>query len=243
MNKEEYLKLSAIETKHWFYRGKRAIVKFWINHLLALKVSDRLIDIGCGTGIFVEEMKGECLSYGIETSLLGLGIARDCNRKFIIAGNILTLPIKDSCIKVVTVLDVLEHIQDDRKALEELVRITETSGLIIIIVPACPFLMGDWDESLGHFRRYQITDFKRLLRGLPVVVLEKRKFNNFLFFPIMIYRLLRKKMVPKGSKRLEDMQLPDMLNDILYWLLVKPAVSKSIKLSFGLSILLVLRKI
>ncbi|MDD5681641.1 MAG: class I SAM-dependent methyltransferase, partial [Candidatus Omnitrophica bacterium] len=160
--------MAALEKEHWFYRGKRAIVKLWINRLLTLKPSDRLIDIGCGTGMLVEAMRQVCRSFGVETSSLGLDIAREYNRKYIISGNILSLPLKDNCAKVVTALDVLEHIKDDRKALEELVRISEVSGIIVISVPACPYLMGDWDKSLGHFRRYRVSDFQHLLSGLPV---------------------------------------------------------------------------
>ena len=56
----------------------------------------------------------------------------------------------DSCV----CLNVLEHIEDDRRALENMASVLTPSGVIVLLVPASNALYGPIDRNLGHFRRY-----------------------------------------------------------------------------------------
>jgi len=51
-------------------------------------------------------------------------------------------------------IDVLEHIKDDRRELEEAVKLLSEYGKIIILCPAHQWLFSKFDESIGHYRRY-----------------------------------------------------------------------------------------
>ena len=53
MNPDEYKKLWQVDQEHWFYRGKRAIVRYWIDRFIRLQSADLLIDAGMGTGTWV----------------------------------------------------------------------------------------------------------------------------------------------------------------------------------------------
>ncbi len=244
MNSEEYNKLAAVEKEHWFYRGKRAIVRAWINRYLSIGLSDICFDIGAGTGIFVEEMKQRGQWLGIEPSVNALQLSGNAQQEhYMLSGAATDLPIASQTARVVTSLDVLEHIEDHRKAVEEIIRITKKDGFIFITVPACSFLMSDWDVSLGHFRRYNLKDFDVLLKGLPVKILQNRYINNVLFFPIAVYRVLRRILRCSNLGRLEDVIPPKSVNRLCYDTFVYPALWPWLKLPFGLSILLVLQKI
>src|SRR5713226_4244026 len=50
--------------------------------------------------------------------------------------------------------NVLEHVENDALALENIYRILAPGGRLLLIVPAIPAIMGTIDQSLGHFRRY-----------------------------------------------------------------------------------------
>src|SRR5262249_10834320 len=52
MDPAEYLKLERLDRDHWFYRGKKAIVRHWIGRYLDLKPDDLLVDGGTGTGLW-----------------------------------------------------------------------------------------------------------------------------------------------------------------------------------------------
>ncbi len=57
-------------------------------------------------------------------------------------------------IDSVVCLNVLEHIEDDRRVLAELYRAIEPGGVVVVLVPAHPALNSDLDRNLGHYRRY-----------------------------------------------------------------------------------------
>jgi ubiquinone/menaquinone biosynthesis C-methylase UbiE len=51
-------------------------------------------------------------------------------------------------------LNVLEHIKDDQFALQELYRMLERDGILVILVPCHKFLYNVIDVNVGHYRRY-----------------------------------------------------------------------------------------
>lgn len=71
--------------------------------------------------------------------------------------------------------DVLEHIEDDRRAFAKMAELLRPGGLMLIAVPAGQWLFGYHDEQLGHFRRYS----KRTLRNLVSGACEVQKLRYF----------------------------------------------------------------
>jgi ubiquinone/menaquinone biosynthesis C-methylase UbiE len=51
-------------------------------------------------------------------------------------------------------LNVLEHIKDDQFALQELYRMLQKDGTLVILVPCHKFLYNVIDVNVGHYRRY-----------------------------------------------------------------------------------------
>jgi hypothetical protein len=68
----------------------------------------------------------------------------------------------------VTLLDVLEHQQDDRAFLTELVDRMRPGATLLVTVPAGQHLWSRWDVSLGHLRRYDRSSLAACTRGLPL---------------------------------------------------------------------------
>jgi SAM-dependent methyltransferase len=62
---------------------------------------------------------------------------------------------EDETADTITLVNVLEHVEDDRAALAQLVRALRPGGKLLLFVPALPFLMSKLDKMVGHFRRYQ----------------------------------------------------------------------------------------
>lgn len=74
--------------------------------------------------------------------------------------------------------DLLNHVEDDGVALEQINRILAPGGKVIFIVPAFPFLLGQRDKLLGHLRRYTKTDFKSRLQEHGFTALKLRYWNT-----------------------------------------------------------------
>jgi len=70
-------------------------------------------------------------------------------------------PLAEASTRVVVLLDVLEHLADPVTVLRHARRTLEPGGGIVLTVPAYRWLFGDWDRSLGHFRRYSSRELRR----------------------------------------------------------------------------------
>ena len=60
----------------------------------------------------------------------------------------------ENAIDAVCMVNGLEHIEEDERALAVLNRLIGNGGHLCIFVSAMPFLYSKFDESIGHFRRY-----------------------------------------------------------------------------------------
>jgi SAM-dependent methyltransferase len=59
--------------------------------------------------------------------------------------------------------NVLEHIQDHERALQNMKQLLKPDGRLILLVPSNPAIFNGLDEDLGHFRRYTKTELERVL--------------------------------------------------------------------------------
>ena len=60
----------------------------------------------------------------------------------------------NDAIDTIALVNVLEHIEDDREALGQLLRALKPGGKLLVLVPALQILMSKLDKIHGHFRRY-----------------------------------------------------------------------------------------
>ncbi len=119
----------------------------------------------------------------------------------------------------VTLLDVLEHQEDDRAFLGDLVGKMAPGSTLLCMVPALPKLWSQWDVTLGHFRRYEKATLLTCTEGLRLSVHE----TSFLFPELVPVGMLRKRrrVVDPERKAGEDAEFPDLpgfMNDVLYGL-------------------------
>jgi SAM-dependent methyltransferase len=78
----------------------------------------------------------------------------------------------------IVLMNVLEHIQDDRAVLAELKRYLAPAGRLVVLVPAGQWAFGPMDVRLGHYRRYTKGYTRSLAAGLQLE-LEKIRYYNF----------------------------------------------------------------
>jgi 2-polyprenyl-3-methyl-5-hydroxy-6-metoxy-1,4-benzoquinol methylase len=86
---------------------------------------------------------------------------------------------------IVVMHDVLEHIEDDRAAVEALAKLVKPGGALVVSVPAMPSLFGLHDELLGHYRRYTAPRLLALLR--PRFAVERWTYYGMLSIPLVLW--------------------------------------------------------
>jgi SAM-dependent methyltransferase len=85
-------------------------------------------------------------------------------------GQISALPFADRSFELVCALDIVEHVDDDERALAELVRVTRDSGTLLLSVPLHPSRWTSFDDLVGHRRRYEPERLRELIarHGLTI---------------------------------------------------------------------------
>lgn len=187
MEKEVYDMMRNEQYIHWWFVGKRKIVtKLFEKFCWSGKKNKKILDIGCGMGVMLENLSqyGEVYGCDIESEAIEY-----CSQFFgdnVKLGNFAADKLYNSeSFDAVVSLDVLEHIQDDRSALREIQRILKPRGKLVITVPA---QMKQWsynDEVVHHYRRYEYDELKEKIREAGFHI-EKLSFYNSKLYPFII---------------------------------------------------------
>jgi len=246
MNPDEYTKLEAIEGEHWFYTGKRHIVFDSLRKANALAADRLLVDCGAGTGRFVREARAQCQAIAVDDHEESLAIARrQLGDEAVRRGSCVELPFADGAADIVTALDVIEHVEDDARAVREMTRILKPGGVMVITVPAFQVLWSDWDVILHHFRRYRREPLRALLTGAGLEV-QRCDYINVAAFPAVLalrkWRTLFPQPAAAQGPRMEEKIPPPWLNRLLFAAFVGPACQTAISFPFGVGLLAVARK-
>lgn len=93
----------------------------------------------------------------------------------------------------IVLINVLEHILDDRAALDGLRQRLVPGGHLLLFVPALELLFSRLDEKLGHYRRYHLGALRRLVEQAGLTVLDARYFDAAGVLPWYLVNTLGKK--------------------------------------------------
>jgi ubiquinone/menaquinone biosynthesis C-methylase UbiE len=245
MESIDYRRMFDLETHHWWFQAKIDLMR----RLVARHCPDglgprkRLLDIGCGTGLFLSEESRATIAYGIDFSEEALRLARSRGNSNLICADSQTMPVASDSFDVVTALDVLEHVDHDGAVIAETHRVLQPGGIALIGVPAHPFLRGAHDDALHHKRRYRWDEFDRLFD--PKMWIRRRMTWTFAsIYPIAgLVRSLRN-FVPAKNPIADTSLTPASLNRLLLqWHRLENSWVETRNLPFGLSLLTVREKI
>lgn len=152
----------------------------------------RLLDAGCGSGRTLEELAAYGRVSGADLSSAAIASARRRGYRDVHTAPVEDLPFAAASFDVVTCLDVLEHTQDDRATLIELLRVTRPGGSLIVTVPAYPRLWSRHDEANLHFRRYDARGLRAVATAAGWEVVRETHFNAALLVPAAVVRRVRR---------------------------------------------------
>jgi len=77
----------------------------------------------------------------------------------------------------VVCMNVLEHLRDDKFAVDTFTRLLRDGGNLILLVPALPWIFGEIDRKLGHYRRYTKQSALELMEATGLKPVSLRYFN------------------------------------------------------------------
>jgi SAM-dependent methyltransferase len=179
--------LVRAEERHFWFRARRQVILSLFD--MYVRKDERIIEIGAGTGSVSKALArhGYRVAVG-EIHRSGLEYARRQGLAERYQFDVTGAPFRDH-FDVVGLFDVIEHITDERRVLENVRRMLKPGGRLIGTVPAYGRLWSRSDVVARHKRRYSFVGLSRLLESSEFDVLEVRGFFVTLL-PLLFLRAL-----------------------------------------------------
>jgi SAM-dependent methyltransferase len=194
--------LEQIEQRHFWFVARREIVLDALRRTVPDLERRRVFDIGCGSGGLLEYLRargiavaGACDAYAESLEIVRRRL--DIPLVLVDEGR---LPPLGGGHEVLALFDVLEHLDDDRGTLRFLHSILAPGGVVVLTVPAHPFLFDERDELAHHRRRYRRGELRRKLEEAGFGVRLLTHFMAPLVPPLLAMRALRR-LLPASFRR------------------------------------------
>jgi ubiquinone/menaquinone biosynthesis C-methylase UbiE len=235
-----YQDLYNLEERHWWHLAKRrnviALIKKYVN-TKTLKIAD----IGCGTGKNVEVLNKFGTTFGIDNSSQAIKFCKQRGIENVKLGTSEESHLSKGSIDLITMLDVLEHVEED-PSLTEAYRILSDKGYIIITVPAFSWLWSKWDEVLHHRKRYTKNALLKVLKKHHFKILKSSYMFSFLVFPSIIVRFIKGKIF-KDYYPSDFTLLPPLFNTIFNLVsVIELKILLKWSIPFGTSVICIAQK-
>jgi SAM-dependent methyltransferase len=155
----------------------------WISDCLSAHIAPPALEIGAGIGNITQLYKNIKHLYITDTDPL---LVKELRSRFKKEKNIVVKQLDitgktpsnfKNFFKSIYAVNVLEHIQDDEKALRNILTMLKPGGKLILLVPAKKFAYTKLDRELGHFRRYEKKELTNKLIDSGYKINTIRFFN------------------------------------------------------------------
>lgn len=191
MDRAVFARMEQVEDAHWWFAGRRAVLRAVIARLARPPKGARILEAGCGSGgnLALLSEFGRVEGFELDAAARVRAAARGIGE---IRPGALPhgIDAPDGSYDLVALFDVLEHVEEDAASLAALARTLKPGGRIVLSVPAHPWLWSAHDETHQHKRRYTRRSLRRTIEAAGLRVESLGWFNTLLFPLAVAQRLL-----------------------------------------------------
>jgi SAM-dependent methyltransferase len=241
MERKVYEQMAQLDQRHWWFTARRRILDGLIERVVRPPENARVLELGAGTGHNLAMLS----RFGtVEASELD-PIARE------LASKRLGREVKEAALPdlsmfpegsydLIALLDVLEHVPDDKGSLTAILERLKPGGALLLTVPANPWMWTAHDVAHHHHRRYRKAEIGKLARDAGFEIELLSPFNSLLFPPIAAVRLAGKMMGKDDSDDAMPGELVNRTLDTVFGL--ERSLIGRVPMPFGVSLVAVLRR-
>jgi 2-polyprenyl-3-methyl-5-hydroxy-6-metoxy-1,4-benzoquinol methylase len=187
LNDEDFLLVDEIEETHWWFVGKRHILRAILPDTTPIK---RVLDLGCGTGGILRDWMNRSRCFGIDRSAVALKYCAEAGFDTLVRGDVTQLPFQNESFDTIFLMDVIEHLDDDVGFLESASELCTPGGQLVVAVPAFQLLWSQHDDTYHHKRRYTAKQLRAVIAAAGLTP-ERTTYTNSLLFPVaLVWRVL-----------------------------------------------------
>lgn len=212
MTPELYDAHDKLEDRHWWFEGRRRVIRSVLKKHLLPRANRRILDVGCGSGGMFPLLSefGDVSGAEYSPEMRERAKAKFPGKR--IERCELPHEIPTGSFDVVTAFDVIEHVDDSIGSLRTMKERLPFDGQIVVTVPAFQFLWSHHDDVNFHKRRYGRMQLVSHLSSAGLKVTFASYFNTLLFPAVAAARALEKLMpsrfTPKAEADLEETKVP-----------------------------------
>lgn len=208
MDRSVYERFWELEQAHFWRVGRRRFLLELIEqHVPPAAQTRRLLDVGGACSILSQELArfGEVTM--VEPDEPTAAFAKEQFGLDVRVGRLPDqLPV-EGLFDVITLFDVIEHVDDDLAALRAVRELLRPGGLLVVTVPALMMLWSDHDVANHHFRRYEKQQLSSVLERAGFSI-ERLTYFTSLLFPLVALQRLAGRLRPSKEKPEYDVKVP-----------------------------------
>lgn len=197
--------LLRMQEDHFWYRGRHRFILHALRQQLGRRKELSAVDLGGGCGGWLAYLRDHEPDRFSElaladSSLHALELAGPVAGSFAERYHIDLYDLGwKSRWDVVFLLDVLEHLSDDARVLQQIQAAMRPGGLLFVTTPALSVFRSYNDDLVHHLRRYSRSDFAQLSEQSSLRLVRSRYFM-FLLSPLVLARRLRPRDVESMTR-------------------------------------------
>jgi 2-polyprenyl-3-methyl-5-hydroxy-6-metoxy-1,4-benzoquinol methylase len=173
LNPEYARQYRDLYTRHWWWRSREQAILTVIRRRIGLSSGLRILDVGCGDGLFFDRLAEFGNVEGVEPDE-GLVNPQGRYRDRIRITPFDTNFRSSKPYSLMLMLDVLEHLNNPSEALCHAYSLLTSAGSLLLTVPAFQALWTSHDTINHHLVRYRRSTLRPLLRQAGFTILEER---------------------------------------------------------------------
>ncbi len=164
--------LDDVEERHFWFASRRRVILDALRRTVPDLAGRALFDIGCGSGGLLAHLgrSGVRLAGACDAYLESLEMVREKVNAPLVLVDEGRLPPLGPGQSPLGLFDVLEHLDDDMATLRFLHSVLDPGGVLILTVPAHPFLFDEMDVLAHHRRRYRLPEIREKLERAGFVI-------------------------------------------------------------------------
>src|SRR6202040_138848 len=183
MRRDEYATMFRVEETHWWYSALHRLIFQTLEAELPDWREKEIADVGCGTGAILKQLGNPEKNMGIDLAPEAISFFHQRGLNNVRQGDIHALPFADASFDAVICSSVLYHewVSNVGGAVRETYRVLRPGGVLLINVPAFPFLHSAHDEAVMTGRRFRKREIRDLLERQNFKIRRLTYWTTFLF--------------------------------------------------------------